>query len=369
MMDTLSFTIFIALLFASQAIAKHNDGGYRVMNQEAQAKVTKFRSLMEYAYPKLPVFNENMDLYRELIVSKPRPYTVVFFSYNGSKESHIVEYEQFKLAANHYYKHNAHRTRRQGGKMFRPVFFAALPYSVPEGNDDGARRRGLHGHKAVMISTGEENNLESGEEKLRYTRKYQWQIQYSDGIITASKIANYIGAKTGDIIPYQEPISTFIYSMLIIIMVLAVLAVIYQKMFWLLNDTRLWIFIFFAGYFISSSAYVWTVLHKAPWTGIKDDKTEYIHPSSVHQHKGEGFMMGGLICGIPIIAYTFIQISKKIDHWLVKRILAYPLALMAAYMFYYLEDVVASKRSYKLKWQPGNHYQKGTLRENQGHSL
>lgn len=360
--------IVIAALMTN-ACAAGNESTFKVVGAEAQFRITRFRKMMDDVYPRIPVMVEDSEDYEVLVQTRPRPYIVVFFSYNASKESHVQEFEEFQLAANHYYNNKAHYTRKRDGKMYQPIFFAALPYGIPDGNGPGAKKRGLIGHTAVIISTGEENNLESNEEVVRYFRKYLWQIQYSDGIITAARIVAHVGAKTGDIIPYQEPLSKFLNSMGMTLLGLLFCGLVYRYLFWLLTDTRIWILIFFAGYFFSASAYVWMLLNHAPWTGIKDDKPEYIHPSQSHQHRFEGYFMGTLICGIPIASWLFIQVSKRIDNWLLKRLLTYPLAFLACYMFYYLEDVVAMKRWYNPKFLPGKSYPRGTLRQNQGHIL
>lgn len=368
-MEKSSTIILLLLSIVCQVSTNHESHGKRIMSQEAQNKVNKLRSLMEKCYPDIPVMREDSIRFIKLVKSSPRPYTVVLFSYNATNPGHVEEFKQFKIAANHYYQGKAHFTRKKEGKLFRPLFFVALPYAIEDGNDEGAKARGLLGHSAVIISTGEELNLETEDEKLRYSRRNLWRIQYSDGHISASRFVEYVGEATGDIEPYKESITTFLYTMAYLLIALAVITFVHQKFFWLINNTVLWIVVFMIVYYVSCSAYIWSVLNKPEWSIKNEEKTEYVHSSMNHQLKAEGFMMGGVICSIPLMMWAFVMVTKHVHNSILKRVLCYPIALLTIYMIYRLEGVVASKRFYNLVWVPSVDLAKGSLRENQGHVL
>lgn len=342
---------------------------YRVMSTVAQTKVDKLRALADKAYPNIPVMHENMKQYEDLILTKPRPYTVVFFSYNSTDARQIKEFEHFREAANQYYNHKAQFTRKKAGRMYRPMFFVALPYDISGGNYEGAKLRDLLGPAAVIISNGEDVNVQNDDDMIKYNTRYIWKIQDTDGVINAERITGYIGDRTGDNMVYNQPMAPFLVMMGILLLAPIILAILHQKLFWVINNVRLWIVVFFLGYFVSTSAQIWSVLNKPSWTGVKDGEPEYINPSMNHQHKAEGLFMGGIICAIPVVMWIFILITKKVHHWLLKRVISYPVAILAIYMIYYLESVVASKRWYNLVWIPADSFTKGTLRENQGHVL
>ena len=340
----------------------------KFMDESTQQKVTNIRHLMKRAYPETHKMASTSKEYATYIQQRPRPYTVVFFFYDTKSEDQVEEYQQFTLAARQFFDNNAHMTRKIGGKLHKPLFLFGMPYNDVEGDKDYINSIGAGGAAGIIISTGEEIGL-AVDDLLLYNRKYLWKIQYSDGIITAKKIVEYIKEKTGVQIKYREPVSTFIYSFGIIFVALIVFGFIYQKFFWLLTDVRVWLLIFFAGHYISTSALVWTILNHPKWTGIKDEQTEWIFPSMALQHKAEGFMMGGLICSIPLLIGLLMYLNHKIQSAIIRRLLSYILLAAICYLFYTLEDMIKKKRHYELNLTPFNWFRRGSLRSDQGHYL
>lgn len=343
-------------------------GETKFLDEETQKKVSNLRFLVKKAYPGAHQMDSSGSDYRKYIELKPRPYTAVFFFYDTKNEEHKEEYKQFELVAQQFVDNNIHMTRKIDGKLHKPVFLFGMPYNKLEGDREYLNSIGATGASGIIISTGEEIGLQP-DDLVLYNRKYLWKIQYSDGIITPKKITEYIGDKTGVIVKYKEPVSTFLYSFGIICLALVVLGFVYQKLFWLVVNVKTWIVIFFIGYYISSSAYIWTILNNPKWTGIKDDMTEWIFPSTGMQHKAEGFMMGGLICLIPSLVGFLMYINQKIESAIWRRVVSYPLLAAICYLFYLLEDVIKMKRFYEMNWVPADYFHKGPLRSDQGHFL
>jgi hypothetical protein len=126
-----------------------------------------------------------------------------------------------------------------------------------------------------------------------YQRQFLWEIQPSDGLITAKKLVVWLADKTGVKVTYQESIYTFLESMVYFVIFVAILWIAYVQLAKLLMHPLFWLVIFFVGYYISCAGLVYCILNNARWVGEKDGQPEYVDPASRGQFISEGLMMSG----------------------------------------------------------------------------
>ena len=126
-----------------------------------------------------------------------------------------------------------------------------------------------------------------------YQRQYLWEIQPSDGLITAKKLVLWLADKTQTNVEYKESLITFLESLVYFLIFAGVVAVVYIKANIIILNPIFWMAIFFIGYYVSCAGLVYCILNHARWVGEKDGQPEYIDPGSRSQFVSEGLMMSG----------------------------------------------------------------------------
>ena len=124
-----------------------------------------------------------------------------------------------------------------------------------------------------------------------FQRQFLWEIQPSDGLITAKKLVVWLADKTGVKVAYQESIITFLESMLYFIVLVVIVWNIYTRLNYFILHPFFWLFMFYAGYYVSCAGLVYCILNQARWVGEKDGQPEYVDPGSRSQFISEGLML------------------------------------------------------------------------------
>ena len=165
--------------------------------------------------------------------------------------------------------------------MYKPIFFLELPNKPDDSiGEKYSEQIGLGKNKGLYMSTGEEILFSNPSDNKFYIRKYLWKFAGNEGIITALRLVDWVASKADVTIKYEEPIGTFVKSLGATVVLLVCLYLVYIKLFWIIKSPYFWLFCFFVGYYVACSGYVWMQLNGPKWTGIKDEKTEYIFPST-----------------------------------------------------------------------------------------
>jgi hypothetical protein len=232
----------------------------------------------------------------------PRPYTIIVLFYSSTSETSQYVYEEYLFAAEHFKNKQTHFTQKNGKNMVRPVFFAALRYT-PEnmkvykevGPSD--RRWSSAGcptswspRRRSSPSKSRSRSKPRSARKM-YQRQFLWEIQASDGIITAKKLVLWLSDKTGIKVEYQESLYTFAESVVYFLVFVALLWFIYTKFRRFLLNPGTWMGVFMIGYYVSCAGIVFCILNNVRWYGEKNGEVEYVDPSSRSQFISEGLMM------------------------------------------------------------------------------
>lgn len=202
-----------------------------------------------------------------------------------------------------------------------------------------------------------------------HQRQYLWEIQPSDGLITAKKLVVWLADKTETNLQYQESFLTFLESMVYFTIFAIVLFLVYTKLNKFIMHPIFWLTIFFAGYYIACAGLVYCILNNARWVGEKDGQPEYVDPSPRSQFVSEGLMMSGAISGVGLLWIVFLKLGDYIKNSITKKI-AYVVLMFAIYfMINEVEEIFRTKNSYNPNYLPPAHYKRGSLRLDQGHSV
>lgn len=138
-----------------------------------------------------------------------------------------------------------------------------------------------------------------------------WEIQKSDGLITAKKLMVWLNAKTNRRYPYKESFWTFLEALMYLIGFLGVFSVVYFKFNKIILSPRLWLVGVYVIFFISIAGVIFNILNNTPWTGRESDgKEKFAAPSSRSQYIKEGLVMSGSILLISILLILFTLIPK-----------------------------------------------------------
>lgn len=355
-----AFLIMVSLLPVTRCQQK------RRTETPSEEKLKSLRRMLKAS----PTYTIPLTLqqYDEFVNNKPRAYTCVVFFYQNGPEDHQEALLEYQKVAKQFQPHQVHLTRKSGDKIERPIFFMSIVVSNPPERHI-FKDLPIRETMALLVSTGLEVE-QTKDIRSNYFLKNMWIFMWNDGYITGLKMANYINARLPIQIEYQEPIEKFLKVFGILVLGGAVAAFLYIKLFWLFSSPKMLLLVFFIGYFISSSCFIWTQLNDGKWTGIKDDKPEYIFPSTGMQHISEGFLVGGLIIGIAISLGLVLFSSYKLDNWLLRRILSYAFLAAAVYMFIQLEEIYRFKRGWYFPvMNPPEHYKRGSIRQDQGHTV
>lgn len=299
---------------------------------------------------------------------------MVILFYSGTDENCKAVYQEYLFAASHFEDKQTHLTRKVGKDMKRPIFFAAL--KLNQDTIQIFKDLDFRGVPNILISTPEEVAFKDPLDRKMHQRQYLWEIQPSDGLITAKKLVVWLSDKTKVGIAYQESIWTFLESMLYFIALVAVIYLIYVKLNWLLLHPLLWLLVFFFGYYISCAGIVYCILNNAPWVGQKDGKPEYIDPSGRSQFISEGLLMSGssslisnLVLGVSALWIVFLKVPQKIENPVPRKIVLALLLFAIWRLVAEVEDIFKSKNAYNPNYLPPAHYRHGSLRMDQGHTV
>jgi hypothetical protein len=158
---------------------------------------------------------------------------------------------------------------------------------------DGVPRRpehpGVHSARAVLQRASRQ--VVSASRRKMYQRQFLWEIQASDGIITAKKLVLWLSDKTGIKVEYQESLYTFAESVVYFLAFVGILWFIYSRFRVFLLAPGTWMGVFMVGYYVSCAGIVYCILNNVRWYGEKNGEVEYVDPSSRSQFISEGLMM------------------------------------------------------------------------------
>lgn len=210
-----------------------------------------------------------------------------------------------------------------------------------------------------------------------YQRQFLWEIQPSDGIITAKKLVLWLAEKTQTKVVYRESLWTFLESMVYFIIFVGVVGLIYIKQQKYIFHPLLWLVVYFIGYYVACAGIVYCILNNARWVGEKDGQPEYVDPSSRSQFVSEGLIMstasrlGSLtsVCGVGLLWVMFTKIGTWVQNQLVQKIVYVVVLFFIWFLVHEVEVIFGGKNSYHANFAPPGHYKKGSLRLDQGHSV
>lgn len=166
-------------------------------------------------------------------------------------------------------------------------------------------------------------------EKKMYQRYFLWEIQKSDGLITAKKLMPWVNQKTDRHIPYVESIWTFLHALFYLLAVLGVALTLYTQMKEVVLNPILWFCLVIMVIFVAYAGLVFDILNDVPWSGRDKEGNEiFIAQSSRSQYVSEGLLMSGsskhnfskisdfflvITTGLLFVAFTLVP--KYIDNW------------------------------------------------------
>lgn len=347
----------------SQRQTKKN---YKLIREnKAQMKISNLRDLLSvsntYTIP-LPAAE-----YETYVAKFPRPYTVVIMFYMKNPE-HEEILEQYRLAAQQFKHLQLHKTRKQGDKMHRPIFFLEISRTYTSGQDDFDQFQ-LESAPAFFVSNGQEFKLTDKLEAQLHIKQNLWKVSSSDGIIDAQKITVFISSKIGIDIRYKEPIWTFLVGLVYLCFLLYIGFYLYKWFYWIIQSPKLWLLAFLAVYYFSTSTVVWMLLNPCNWLGEFEGAPEYIHPSGSIQHMFEGLMFGGLITSFSVLIAIFFWLNWVLKKDLYRRVASCVMLTLIVLWFYWIEAGIKKKQFYDPSFKPPDYTVRGPLRKDQGHII
>ena len=148
-----------------------------------------------------------------------------------------------------------------------------------------------------------------------YQRYFLWEIQPSDGLITAKKLMPWVNQKTDRNIPYVESIYTFLEALMYLVVTVGVLLYVYFQFKSFVLNPMLWMVVIFFAFFISYAGCVFNVLNNVPWSG-RDEKGKetYIAKGSRTQYQSEGLLMSGSLMAVAFFWILFTKIPSWISN-------------------------------------------------------
>lgn len=127
-----------------------------------------------------------------------------------------------------------------------------------------------------------------------YQRYFLWEIQKSDGLVTAKKLMPWVNQKTDRNIPYVESLWTFLEALWYTGLLIIGVVMLYVKAKHVLLNPFVWTVGVFIVIFISYAGFVFDVLNNVPWSGQDDKGRETLIASgSRTQYVAEGILMSG----------------------------------------------------------------------------
>lgn len=130
-----------------------------------------------------------------------------------------------------------------------------------------------------------------------FLRSYLWEIRPEEGIMTIYKILMWMNKKSDLDIKYEEDILTFVYSLVIFLVLAGILTFLIKYYNHILFKPVFMMIICQIIYFISIGGFIWNELNNAKWSGTdKDGNISYIYPNSRGQYISEGLFMASSMC-------------------------------------------------------------------------
>jgi hypothetical protein len=100
-----------------------------------------------------------------------------------------------------------------------------------------------------------------------YQRTFLWEIQNSDGLITAKKLMPWVNQKTDRNVEYIESIWTFLSALWYTGLLIAGVLTLYIKAKDFILNPFVWTVLVFFVLFISYAGFVFDILNNVPWSG------------------------------------------------------------------------------------------------------
>jgi len=125
-----------------------------------------------------------------------------------------------------------------------------------------------------------------------HQRQYLWEIQPTDGVMTASKLVPWVNSKVDRNIPYQESIWLFLQVFLTSVALLAIGVSLYSKFTSFFLNRYFWTFGVYAILYVGMCGAVYCVLNGSQWSGKNDKGQEiFIAQGSRTQYISEGLII------------------------------------------------------------------------------
>eukprot|EP01016_Furgasonia_blochmanni_P021687 TRINITY_DN2387_c0_g1_i15.p2 TRINITY_DN2387_c0_g1~~TRINITY_DN2387_c0_g1_i15.p2 ORF type:complete len:276 (+),score=65.29 TRINITY_DN2387_c0_g1_i15:1582-2409(+) len=220
-----------------------------------------------------------------------------------------------------------------------------------------------------MIASPKMNVINEAEFRNRYLKENLWLMSQSDGVITSSKLLEYVNKRTFRNVEYKEPlINLFILLGLLVGFGFFgyVILTTFKKFF---LNRRVWLFGSLVVYVICMGGVVYNIIHNVPFTGVdKHGNTEWFSSGGGYQLGAEGYIMSFSITLGGLLWILFTKLAKTQNQS--QSRLYYLVTIVAIWMVItFLETVYKGKGYYNPHFWPQPHYIRGPLMNDQGNSL